>query len=54
MFLHDFYVFIDQNISRGETAYLFDYDNDTNNHYGRCFSWVEINYKGKEDTCLKT
>ena len=54
MFLHESDVILNQNNSRGEHAYLFEYDNDTNKHYGRCFSWVEINYKDKEETCPKT
>ena len=54
MFFHESDIIFYQNNLRGEIAYLFEYDNDTNKHYGRCFSWVEINYKDKEETCPKT
>ena len=54
MFFYESDVIFYQNNLRGEIAYLFEYDNDTNKHYGRCFSWVEINYKDKEETCPKT
>ncbi len=50
MFFHESDVIFYQNYLRGEIAYLFEYDDDTNKHYGRCFSWVEINYKDKEET----
>ena len=54
MLFHECDVIFFQNNLRGEIAYLFEYDNDTNKHYGRCSSCVEINYKDKEETCPKT